>query len=461
MANNHPTSTPKLTRRGFLGASAAAAVAPYIVPSTVFGATAPSNRITLGFVGLGNQGMHVMWNFLQHKDCQGVAVCDVNRESGNYKRVDQVCGREPARRTVDEHYAKQSPSGSYKGCAAYNDFREMLARDDLDAVVIATPDHWHGVMTVLAAEAGKDIYCEKPLSLTVRQGRMMADAVERHGRVLQCGSHQRSDPVTRLVCELARNGYVGDIKSIETHVGGVDLSPDPGPGWEPMPIPEGFDYDLWLGPAPAAPYHLARCLYRYRFNYDYSGGQVTNWGAHSLDMAQWALGRDDSGPEAVEYVEADLPPAGSVYNVATRSVFHLHYPGGIKVVSKTADPAAFIAIEGTEGKVAAGRGIKSLRTEPASLAGVQLSEDQVLSTSTDHLQDFLDCVKSRGVPAASVEVGHRSATACHLGNIAIRLRDTLAWDAAAERFTGRRSEEANALLSRDLRDPWDEALGLS
>ena len=317
-------SSVGISRRSFLKTTAAATAiaAPYVVPASVFGANAPSNRITLGCIGLGNQGTPLMSRFLDEPDCQVVAVCDVNRGSTGYKDDKQMLGREPAKQLVEKTYAKRTASGSFKGCDAYNDFREIIHRNDIDAVVIAVPDHWHAVMTIMAIEAGKDVYCEKPLARTIDEQQAMVRSVRKHGRILQTGSHERSNPNVRRACELVRNGMIGEVRRVVTHVGRHNKI-GPGPGWKPMPVPDGFDYAMWLGPAPDVPYHKDRCLYRFRFNYDYAGGQVANFGAHSNDMAQWGLGMDGTGPVSVECVYADFLPEGSLFNAATYTVFSL------------------------------------------------------------------------------------------------------------------------------------------
>ena len=322
MSEQDPQNTKSTTRRGFLKTSAlaATAAAPYYAPASVFGAAAPSNRITMACIGVGNQGFPVMQRFLQHDDCQILAVCDVNRGSHGYKEKKHFYGREPAKQTVEKHYSKSRPSGSYKGCEAYHDFRDVLARDDVDAVVIVSPDHWHSIMTIRAAEAGKDIYCEKPLGLTIGDQQAMVKAVRQNNRILQTGSHERSNPNVRRACELVRSGAIGKVQRVIAHVGRHNKI-GPGPGWQPSPIPDGFDYDMWLGPAPQVPYHKDRCLYNFRFNYDYAGGEITNFGAHSLDMAQGGLGMDDSGPIKIEHVFADYLPKGSLLTRRPTPIF--------------------------------------------------------------------------------------------------------------------------------------------
>ena len=455
-----------LGRRDFLKASAALATtacAPWLVPSSVFGATAPSNRIHVGFIGNGNQSTIDLPAFLGKDDVQVVAVCDVNAASYGYRTPDQFLGRKPAQEKVNAFYAAKKPSGQFRGCDATGDFRQILSRSDIDAVAIVVPDHWHGIMTVMAAEAGKDMYCEKPLSLCVRQGQAMVKAVRQHGRILQTGSHYRSSPANRFACELVRNGRIGRIKRIVARVA-ENNAVDPGPGWKPMPVPEGFDYEMWLGPAPQAPYHAGRCLYRFRFNLDYSGGQVTNFGAHSNDIAQWAMGMDQSGPIEIEDQGSQWPPKGSLYSTAVKVAFRARYANGVELVCQTQTPGFGTRFEGTEGWVEYGYG--GVRTEPASLKTSKIGPNEIhLPVSNpdrteeagkyfipDHVRNFIDSVKSRLDPLAPVEAGHRTATVCHLGNIAMQLKRKLQWDPVHEQFVG--DDEANRMLDRPMRKPW-------
>ena len=447
---------PRITRRQFLQTGAAASAvcaAPYVVPCSVFGANAPSNRIHVGCIGNGNQFMGVLLKkFLAREDAQLVAVCDVNVGSYGYKKEKDFYGREPAQKRIEQHYAEQRRSGSYRGCDLYGDFRQVLARDDIDAVVIAVPDHWHALMTIRAAQAGKDIYCEKPLSLTIADGRAMVEAVRKHQRILQTGSHERSRKQSRHACELVRNGRIGQLKRIVTNVG-FHNKVGPGPGWKPMPVPPGFDYETWLGPAPSVPYHKDRCLYRFRFHYDYSGGQITNFGAHSNDLAQWAMGTDDTGPVKVEYVRAKWLPKGSLFNAALETEFRCRYANGVELFCQTAEPAVQARFEGTEGVVVTGYG--GHYSEPKSIWSSKIGPDEVhLYQSDDHVGNFLDCVKTRREPAAPVETGHRSATVCHLGVIACRLgkQKVLQWDPQREQFAN--DDDANAMLERPRREPW-------
>jgi len=447
----------EMSRRQFLGAGGAAAAVlaggvPLIIPASVRGAAAPSNRVNVGCIGTGNRGFEILNLFLKHDQARVVAVCDVNRGSYGYKDDTQFLGCEPAQKLVNEHYARQTTGGSYRGCAAYTDFREVLARQDIDAVTIVVPDHWHALMTILACRAGKDIYCEKPMSLTVRQGQAMIKAVRQHHRVFQTGSHERSNPQTRHACELVRNGKIGKLQRVTTFVGYHNKT-GPGPGWQPMPVPEGFDYQTWLGPAPTAPYHQDRCLYRFRFIYDYSGGQITNFGAHSNDMAQWAMGADHTGPAEVELLEASFLPAGSLFDAATETKFRCRYASGVELVCQMDKSSVGARFEGSEGMIQTGYG--GFSCKPESLKTAQIGPaDQPLYRSDDHAGNFLECVQSRQDPVAPVEAGHRSASLCHLGNIAVRLgkKKVLQWDPAAERFTN--DDEANRFLSRPMRGPW-------
>jgi predicted dehydrogenase len=260
-----------------------------------------------------------------------------------------------------------------------------------------------------------------------------------------------------------RNGRIGQVQRILTQVAEINAV-DPGPTWQAMPVPEGFRYDLWLGPAPWAPYHVDRCLYRFRFHLDYSGGQVTNFGAHSNDAAQWALGMDDSGPVELEDLGSEWPATGCLFTTATRTAFRARYANGVELVCQTARPGFGIRIEGTEGWIE--YGYQGLKAHPAELATAELGPDAVrLAVSNplrtddagkyyvpDHVRNFLDCVKSRAEPVAPVEVGHRSASVCHLGNIAMRLKRRLQWDPQRERFVN--DDEADRMLSRPLRAPW-------
>ena len=445
--------TSKITRRKFLKRTAAAGAAfamPAIVPASVFGANAPSNRITMGCIGTGNQGVQDMRGFLQKDDVRVLAVCDVNTASYGYRSASQYLGREPGRKIVNDYYAAQTRAGRYSGCDGYNDFREIIARDDIDTVLIVTPDHWHAVMTIMAARAGKDIYCEKPLSLTVAGGRAMVEAVRKYGVVLQTGTHHRSTGQVRFACELVRNGRIGKLKraivNLDRHPVRFEID-----SWQPMPVPDGFDYEIWLGPAPWVPYHKYRCLYTFRFGTDYSGGETTNTGAHCFDIVQWANGTDRTGPIEFEDLGSEFPAKGALFNTVSKVHFRARYANGVELLctpNKRNEAAIF---EGSEGRIVAGW--YECRPEPESLKQSVIGPDEIhLYQSDDHYRNFIDCVKTRRDPAVPVEVGHRSATICHLANIAMMLKRKLYWDPDKERFTN--DEQANRMLDKPMRAPW-------
>ena len=466
MKNGSKTPTSNLTRRKFLkraAGGAAACCVPVIVPSTVFGAAAPSNRINVAFIGLGNQSKVDLPAFLGHDDVQVVAVCDVNRGSKGYLGRDDFLGREPGQKRVNDYYAEKTGNSQYKGCDAYEDFREVLARPDINAVVVIVPDQWHGVITSMAAKAGKDIYCEKPLSLTVEQGQKMVKVVREQKRVLQTGSMYRSSPNSRFMCELVRNGYLGDVKRITTDVA-RNNAVSPGPGWQPMPVPEGFNYEMWLGPAPLAPYHAMRCLYRFRFIRDYSGGQTTNFGAHTNDLAQWALGMDGSGPVEFEDQGSEFPEPGSLYNTPTKILFRAAYANGVELHCQTSQRGFGIRIEGTKGwidltygkVVTSPESLKDVKIGPSEIhlaqANKSRQEDDQKNYVSDHSRNFLDCIRSREDPVANVGIGNSTANLCHLGNIAMLLHRKVRWDPKELKIIG--DDEAAAMLSRPMRGDW-------
>ena len=456
----------RLSRRRFLrtvAGGAAVAAAPWIVPSSVLGAFAPSNRITVGVIGCGNQSRIDLPAFLGHDDAQVLAVCDVNTASHGYREETHFLGRTVQQEAVNNFYAEKTGTGGYKGCAAYVDFRDMLARDDIDAVVIIVPDHWHALMTIAACKAGKDVYCEKPLSLTIDQGKEMVKAVRKYNRVLQTGSHYRSNPNARYACELAINGKLGEIQTIHTFIAQQNAV-DPGPGWKPMPVPEGFDYDMWLGPAPAAPYHIDRCLYRFRFLLDYSGGQTTNFGAHSNDLAQWGTGNSMSCPVEFEDNGSEWPPENYFFTTATKVAFKARYANGVQVICETMAPwfgTRFVGSEGWaqvdyKGVHVSDESLKSIEFGPNDVRLPQTNPERTTDSSRNHIPDharnFLDCVKSRKDPIACVEVGHHTASFCHLGNIAMMLKRKIRWDPERQEIVG--DDEAAKMLSRPLRAPW-------
>lgn len=442
----------KITRRGFLrgGASALAIfTVPSVVPYSVFGSNAPSNRVVIGCVGLGGMGMGNLRGFLNKEGTQIVAVCDVvasgrteyGPNANGYGNKGKDLGREPARQTVEQYYASKSRAGGFKGCQGYNDFRDLVARTDIDAIVVTTPDHWHVPIALAAVKAGKDVYCEKPLSLTIHEGRVLADAVRRYGRILQTGTQHRSNSRRRFICELIRNGRIGKLRTIRCSIGG-------GPSCRPqspMPIPKGFDYDMWLGQAPRAPYTEKRCHYYFRFIWDYAGGQVTNNGVHALDFVQWANGTDLTGPVEIEG-RGEFPKDG-LFDTPTSWNIEYAYADGVKLLFSSGKSG--VRFEGTEGWIQS----SPFDAHPKSLLTSVIGPDEVhLYKSSDHKQDFLDCIRLRTDPIAHVEIGHRSASICHLGNIAMLTGRKLRWDPDEESFVN--DPEANRMLSRSMRSPW-------
>lgn len=450
-----------MKRRTFLRRTAGAAIGTlglplFVQPSALgkAGTVAPSERITLASIGVGGMGTNNMRAFLAQPDVQVLAVCDVveaNDQYGHWYKKGwngPWFGREPARRIVEADYAQKNASGSYKGCDAYVDFRDVIARDDIDAVCVTTPDHWHAIPAIMAAAAGKDIYCEKPLSLTIAEGRAMAEAVRRYNTVFQTGTQRRSDERFRFICELVRNGRIGSLRRAITSIGPNNKEAPPS-DWKPMPVPEWLDYDMWLGPAPWAPYHKDRCLYTFRFGIDYSGGQTTNLGAHAIDVVQWANGTDDTGPVEVEDLGGEFPRDG-LFTTATHVHFRARYANGLELTCQTREGETW-RLEGTDGWIQV-QG-NEWTCSPESLKTTVIGPDEVhLYKSNDHHRNFVDCIKSRQRTAAPVEIGHRSVTICHLANIAMRLQRKLHWDPAGERFTD--SDEANEMLSKPMRSPW-------
>lgn len=434
----------KLSRRSFIKQSSVAAGVlglPYLVNSAALGkgpAPAASERIVMGAIGVGGQGTGDTRALLGDGRVQYVAVCDV--QTNNRKRAQKI---------VNDHYGRDK---TYTGCKDYNDFREILARKDIDAVNIATPDHWHAIVAIRAAAAGKNVYCQKPLSLTVQQGRRMADAVKRYGIVFQTGTQQRSDERFRRACELVRNGRVGRISEIEVEIpGSMALDSNP-----TDPVPEGFDYDMWLGPAPQAPFAYKRVdAFGWRWIFDYAGGCVTDWGAHHIDIAQWGLGTTLTGP--VEFEGKGVFPKKGMYNTALHWRHHCLYKNGVKLTCfaktelKRGQYPNGIRFIGDRGWLYVNRG--SIDANPKSILAEKIGPDEIiLYKSANHYRNFIDCVISRKPPAAPVEEAHRSVTVCHLANIAMRLDCRIKWDPDKEQIIG--NEQASRMLSRPMRRPW-------
>jgi predicted dehydrogenase len=425
------------TRRQFLACTATLAAAPLLLPARVWSATGanrPNQRLALGFIGVGKQGRHLLNSFLPHAGVQVVAVNDVD-----------TTRRLHHQKLVQDFYAAKQDK-DFKGCAAYRDFRDLLARADIDAVVIATPDHWHAYPAVAAAKAGKDIYCEKPLSLTIHEARAMATATREHQIIFQTGSMQRSSTEFWKACSLVRNGAIGKVQEIYVSVGGPSKPCD----LPEEPVEPGLDWDFWLGPAPQRPYHSILSPRGVHDNFpnwrsyrEYSGGGMTDWGAHHFDIAQWGLGMDDSGPVEV------LPPDGKEVKRLT-----YRYANGVPMYHGGHADRKYrfgVVFVGETGKICVDRG--RFLAEPEEVANVKIEDLPVkLYRSTNHYRDFVEAVRSRRPPVCDVEVGARTATVCHLGNLAYWHKTALKWDPQQEGFVAGAGD--NAWLTRDVRGPW-------
>lgn len=426
--------TPTQSRRSFLkriaGAGALLAV-PTIIPSRVLGGeSAPSNRIVMGAIGTGGRGKGVMRIFLDKPDLQMVAVCDVDRER-----------REGAKEMVDKQYKNTD-------CAQYGDFRELLARRDIDTVLIATPDHWHALCTIAACKAGKDIYCEKPFAASIAEGRAAADAVKRYGRILQVGSHERSRGPCRFACELVQNGYLGRLQTITVNLPTDRRTCPPQPV---EPVPAGFDYDMWLGPSPYEPYTTKRCHVTFRFIQEYTPGELIDRGAHVGDLAQWGSGNMFTGPVEIEG-KGEFPEDG-LFDTAIGYDIHGRYANGVKLHITDKQPRG-VKFEGDQGWVFIHVHGGNLEAQPASLLRVQIPSMGVhlYDDTNEHQKNFLDCVRTRLQPIAPAESGHRTSSLCHMANMALVSGRKLRWNPETERFIG--DPAADALIAKPMRAPW-------
>ncbi|AUD03595.1 Gfo/Idh/MocA family protein [Spirosoma pollinicola] len=418
-------------RRTFLKQAAGLAVFS-IVPRHVLGRgfLAPSDQISLGLIGLGKQSAGLRGQFLKN-NARIMAICDVDKPKvATFAEV------------INKHYAEKADKESYNGCLLYNDYRELLNNKGIDAVVIATPDHWHSPIAIAAAKAGKDIYCEKPLSLTIQEGRDMVNATRKYKRVFQTGNMQRSWKEFRQAVELVRNGYIGQVKTVNVNVGGppheFNLTAES--------VPAGLNWDAWLGPNTVErPYNnvldpslTATYWGQWRDIRDFGGGGMTDWGAHMFDIAQWGLDMDNSGP-------VEMRPGKEGKGLVYR------YENGVDMHHTPVEGSQFCQFIGTEGEVKVSRG--NLTTTPESLKDKVIGESEKhVYFSDNHYKDFLDAIKSRKNPISDVEVGHRTASVCTLGNIAYQLGRTLRWNPKTEQFLG--DAEANKLLSRPMRTKW-------
>jgi predicted dehydrogenase len=407
-----------LSRRAFL----------YVPSVALFGAAAPSNRVNVGVIGVGRQTVIVnLKQFLAMPDVQVTAVCDID-----------AWRLENARQQVDKGYGKT-------GCKTYRDYKELLADKSIDAVMVATPDHWHTPMSLEAFKAGKDVACEKPITRFIAEGRELADTARKHRRVFRNDSEFRSLENFHRTAELVRSGAIGQVHTIHAGVPGTDVGCPQQPD---MPVPAGLDYELWQGPAPRAPYTEAR-VHKPR-SYDrpgwmrhthYCDGMVTNWGAHLIDIAQWGNNTERTGPVSVE-ARGKWPEKDSFWNVMLQFEAEYKFANGVRMTYRTGNP--FVRFEGSEGWISTEFG-KGIETSSPSLLEAKLTTRFPLKSDK---QDFIDAVKSRGQTLEDAEVGHRVMSICHLANIAAHLGGKLTWEPAKERFAG--SDKANALLARPL-----------
>ncbi|MEM9281296.1 MAG: Gfo/Idh/MocA family oxidoreductase [Verrucomicrobiota bacterium] len=466
----------QVSRRRFLTQSAAALSFPTIIPATAIGKggrPAPSERITVGNIGYGTIALHWTPNFLGNTKCQVVSVADPMKEAPHYGYSGEMSGgREVGRRIIDEYYAEQTGS-SGTSCSSFENFEEMLDKEDLDAVVISTPDHWHHYQSIVAARKGIHLYGQKPISLSVAGGREIVNEIEKSGITWQTGSQQRSDVYFRLACELVRNGRIGKVKRVRVGLpGGHKDFSQLAEQKETAPLPADFNFDMWLGPAPEMEYSPALLPLNWRHNFHFSGGMITDFGAHHIDIAQWAMDREGTGPVEISNVEGELPPSDALYNTAGTFSFEAVFEDGLtyhvadeskklmpelnteeKLAGKKKETHTGIFFEGEDGKwIYVNRG--KIDANDRAILRQKPEEGEIkLYESKDHTDNFLDCVYSGQPTSAPAETAHRTISIAHLGNIALRLgRQKLAWDPVGEEVPG--DADANALLSVEPRKPW-------
>jgi len=430
------------TRRVFLQRTAAAFAAPIVVPSAVFGAekAAPGDRITVGMIGMGRQAyLRNMKQFLTMDDVQLLAVCDVDSWRLNN-----------AQKAIEAHYAKGKPSGNCSGCRKYVDFNEVLARRDIDAVMISTPDHWHAPMATAAFRSGKDVSLEKPITRTIAEGREISNLAASLKRVFRVDSELRSNAGVHRAAELVRNGRIGKVHTVTVGVPGSDVPCPPQPD---MPVPVELDYERWQGPAPRASYTERRVhppksygrpgWMRHLF---YCDGMITNWGTHLDDGAMWCTGLERTGPVEIEG-RGTYPPQDSFWNVLLKFEIKYRFANGVRWTYRTEKP--FFKIEGSEGWVSGSFG--PIRAEPASILESKIGPDEIHFRQKSDKRDFIDCVKSREETLEPAEVGHRVTSLCHLGHIAIQVGGKLGWDPVEERFTN--NDDANRWIDKAIIAP--------
>jgi len=449
------SETSKIVRRHFIKTGLAASVAlgaPTIISSRALGgaAKAPANsRINIAMIGIGRQAYFAnLPPFLARPDTQVVAVCDVDAW-----RLEQAVDR------VKAHYAKETGNDSWRGCTAHRDFREILAMKDVDAVMISTPDHWHAIMAIEAAKAGKDVALEKPISMSVQEGRAISDAMKRHDRIFRVDSECRSYAYFRRQCELVRNGRIGRVRRV---LAGVPKEQPPLKETpQPMPVPDELDYALWQGPAPERPYTELRVHPRkagvgaggskrpsWMCIQDYCDGMILNWGTHIIDIVQWGLGTEYTGP--VEVDGKGTFPKGSMWDVLQDFDVTYRYADGIEL-NYTMAGRPFVRFEGEKGWIEV-QWFKSMTADPPEILRSKIGPDEIQLPKGSEKDDFIEGVKLRRPTLEPAEVGHRTSTICQIGLISVRLGRKLKWDPAAERFPG--DDEANKLLVRSMRAPW-------
>jgi predicted dehydrogenase len=432
-----PCAAAPLSRRDFLQRSAAAgalAAAPLILPSGLRAQQAPSKKITVGLVGAGNIADSHYGPLLGDAGVKILAVCDVDQE----------------RR--DAGAARVNRESGTNDCRAYADFRDLNRRPDIDVVFVLTPDHWHALVAIDAIRNGKDVYVEKPLTLTIAEGRALVAAARKHNRIAQHGTQHRSMKRFHDVAEFVRNGGLGRLERIDCWIPGNNRHV--GATWQPEPVPAGLDWDMWLGPAPWRPYTSLGCHYNFRFISESAYGQVTNWGAHYLDIGQWALDMDGSGPVAVEG-HGEFPSTGLFTN-ATKVDFTVRYANGVPMHCRTRyEGGGTSRFVGERGWLDIARD-KMSASDPNLLREMQAPNKKIqLELSNNHHENFFAAVRSRKKPIADVEIGHRTTTVCNLGQIAMVLGRKLKWDPAKEEFVG--DDMANRLRTRAMRSPWSLA----
>jgi glucose-fructose oxidoreductase len=427
-----PSKLP--TRRGFVSAAATTAFTTNLFTGRLRGA---NDRIAVGFIGTGTRGGDgLIPSFLPVADCQCVATSDCWKER-----------REKRSHQIETYYTQKSGQGSYKGCDTYADFRELLNRKDIDAVAIATPDHWHVLVALHAIRAGKDIYVEKPLTNSFNHAKVLRTELGRTGRMFQYGTQQRSTAHIRYGCELVRNGRAGQIHTVEV------LAPcgDRGGSTDAQPVPGGFDYEMWTGPAQMRPYNDDLCRKPWPghyFTYNYCLGFIAGWGAHPLDVAQWGLGTDDTGP--VEYEGRGTIPKTGLHDAVSNWTVRAKYGNGV-VMDFLDDHVNRTKFIGTEGWIAISR--KEVDSEPKSLMKSEIGPNEIhLPVSDSHAQNFIDSVKSRKPAITPFEAAIHSDAISHLSNIAIRTGRKIRWDPKREVIID--DAEASRMLERTLRAPW-------